>query len=31
LATLDRRALETYRLLGVEVDLLATGGQSPPS
>jgi predicted nucleic acid-binding protein len=28
LTTLDRRALDTYRVLGVEVEVLATGGLS---
>lgn len=31
LATLDRRALDTYRALRAEVELLPIGGQSPPS
>lgn len=30
LATLDRRALDTYRILGVDVDLLPTGGPAEP-
>jgi predicted nucleic acid-binding protein len=31
LVTMDRRALEIYRVLGVEVELLASGGRQSPA
>lgn len=31
LVTLDRRAIDTYRVLGVDIDLLSTGGRAEPS
>ncbi|MCZ7527069.1 MAG: type II toxin-antitoxin system VapC family toxin [Acidimicrobiia bacterium] len=31
LVTVDRRALDTYRVLGVDVEVAATGGRTEPS